>query len=73
MMCDLLVAPMTTTAPLSTTPSMRARRVDTTEAKTWSPPLLLEERAGTKPSSSSRKMIDGACLAACTTHALPSI
>ncbi|KAA6424006.1 MAG: hypothetical protein FRX49_05965 [Trebouxia sp. A1-2] len=50
---------MTTTAPLSTTPSMSARKVDTTEAKTWSPPLLLEERAGTRPSSSSRKMIDG--------------
>lgn len=61
----LLVAPMTTTAPLSTTPSMSARRVDTTDANTWSPPLLLEERAGTRPSNSSRKMIDGARLAAC--------
>lgn len=56
---------MTTTAPRSTTPSMRASRVETTEAKTWSLLLLLEERAGTRPSSSSRKMMEGALLAAC--------
>ena len=61
----LLVAPMTTTAPRSSTPSMRASRVATTEAKTWSLLLLLLARAGTRPSSSSRKMMEGAFLAAC--------
>ena len=61
----LLVAPMTATAPRSTTPSISASSVDTTEAKTWSPLLLLAERAGTRPSNSSKKMMEGAILVAC--------
>ena len=60
----LLVAPMTITWPLSCRPSISASMVDTTEAKIWSLSDR-EARAGTRPSSSSKKMMDGACASAC--------
>ena len=45
---------------------MRHSSVDTTEAKIWSEPPALFDLGGARPSSSSRKMIEGARAAACS-------
>ncbi len=51
-----LVAPMITISPRLSSPSMRARRVETMEEWIWSWRL---ERTGARPSISSKKMMAG--------------
>ncbi len=51
-----LVAPMTTTCPRLSSPSINASRVDTREECTWSTFML---RTGARPSISSKKMMEG--------------
>ena len=58
-----LVAPMTTTSPRLSSPSIRASSVDTIELWIWSWRL---DRTGARPSISSKKMIDGRIRYACS-------
>lgn len=56
MASTLLVAPITTISPRSSSPSISASRVDTILAWIWS---CFADRTGASPSNSSKKIIDG--------------
>ena len=58
----LLVAPITTTSPLLSNPSIRANRVDTILECIWS---CLLDLTGARPSISSKNMIAGRTWYAC--------